>query len=217
MARPSDGLLAWLRRLIETKQTSVAHVAAKTGLDRAHLRKVLQGAEPMTLDELLVVSQALEIQPTDFGLPAGTDVAEAPPPAPPPAIADPWGNQPEQLFRTAFALGCDFYFTADTSLLADSGVPAAVLAKHPRELGLKMDAAYHQYNEPVYGPTGITLTLSFDALYTCTFPWRAIRQVVFWPAAPEAAPAPPPDPPEAPEPPEAPAPPKKGGHLRLVT
>lgn len=203
-------MLAWLRRLIETKKSSAADLAAKTGLERGHLRKILQGAEPMTLDELLLLSQVLEIRPSDFGLPAGDEVPDEPPPAPPRDLAaDPWGNQPEQLFRMAFALGCDFYFTSDATQLAESGVPASVLERHPRELGIKMDAAYHRYNEPKYSPTGVTLTLSFDALYACTFPWTAIKQVVFWPAPPEAV-AP------APEPPEAP-PAKKGPHLRLVT
>jgi hypothetical protein len=211
MARPSDALLAWLRRLIETKNSSVADLATRTGLDRGRLRKVLAGAEPMTLDELLLVSQTLEIQPTDFGLPGGTELADAPPPEPAPSTwrVDPWGNQPEQLFRMAFELGCDFYFTSDATLLAGSGVPESVLSRHPRELGIKLDAAYHKYNLPRYGAESVTLSLSFDALYECTFPWRAIRQVVFWPAAPELAPAEPP----APEPPA----PKKGGHLRLVT
>lgn len=213
MARPSEALLAWLRRLIESKQSSVADVAARTGIDRARLRKVLAGSEPMLLDELLLVSQTLDIKPTDFGLPAGAEVADElpPPPAPEPGAwkVDPWGNHPEQLFRFAFDLGCDFYFTSDVTQLQASGVPSSVLDKHPRELGIKMDAAYHKYNAPRYSPVGVTLTLSFDALYDCTFPWVAIRQVVLWPATPEVAPAP------APEPAE-PAP-KKGSHLRLVT
>jgi transcriptional regulator with XRE-family HTH domain len=211
MARPSDPLLAWLRRLIETKNTSVADVAARAGIDRSHLRKVLQGAEPMTLDELQLLSQALEIQPSDFGLAGGAEVPDEPPvPAAPRVGADPWGNQPEQLFRMAFDLGCDFYFTSDSAQLADSGVPKSVLERNPRELGIKMDAAYHRYNEPKYSPAGVTLTLSFDALYTCTFPWTAIRQVVFWPAPPEAQPVTPEPPPTDPEP-------RKGSHLRLVT
>lgn len=213
MARPSDALLAWLRRLIETKQSSVAEVAAKADIDRGRLRRLLKGTEPMLLDELLQISQVLEIQPTDFGLPAGTEVADTPPPAPAPAAGqwkvDPWGNHAEQLFRFAFDLGCDFYFTSDPAMLADSGVPRSVLDRHPKELGIKMDAAYHKYNAPRYGADAITLTLSFDALYDCTFPWGAIRQVVLWPAPPEPAPAEPPA--------EESEPRKKGSHLRLVT
>lgn len=226
-ARPSNALLGWLRTLIDQRGSSVADLAARTQLDRAHLRKVLAGAESMTVDELLLVTQALELAPKDFGLPADDavpaeaapaaedaarpqlgvvpDVADAAEPTDRPAL-DPWGNHPEQLVRAGFALGCDFQLVADTPQLGASGVPKAVLERHARELVLKFDAAYHSYNAPRYTDAAVTVTLSFDALYDCTLPFTAIKQVTFWPAAPETVK------PEAREP-EKP----RGPHLRLVT
>ena len=40
---------------------------------------------------------------------------------------------------------------------------------------------FHVYNKPDFQSKGLTLTLSFDALYTCSFPWESISQVVFQP------------------------------------
>jgi hypothetical protein len=67
---------------------------------------------------------------------------------------------------------------------------------------------YHAYNEPRYHEHGITLTLSFDALYDCTFPWSAIKQFIFFPVSPDAQ-QPKPDSDEDKSP--------SGPHLRLVT
>ena len=77
---------------------------------------------------------------------------------------------------------------------------------------IKLDAAYHKYNQPLYDATAITLTLSFDALYECRFPWSAIKQVIFYPLyeAPEDSEE---DNPPAPDEPS----PSGGSHLRLVT
>jgi hypothetical protein len=127
----------------------------------------------------------------------------------PAAAVDPFGNHPRQLIEIAFGLGCDFLFLARASDLADSGVPEAVLRRYDnREIPIKLDAAYHQYNKPIYTDETLTLTLSFDALYECTFPWASIRQVIFFPVPPEA-------PAKKPEPPPENVGPKKP-FLRLV-
>jgi DNA-binding Xre family transcriptional regulator len=203
---PSEPVLAWLRQLIDKRGLNTAEVAAKCELPRARVRKILTGAEPMTLDELLKISTALEISPGDLGLPGSAAEAEAEPEPPPVRLAedgetegpklglDPWGNHPEQLIRVGFALACDFLFLADGSQLEGSGLPAQV-AQQYREtnLPIRLDAAYHRHNAPRYDPGGITLTLSFDGLYDCRFPWSSIRQVVFLPAPAEpVAPAEPP-------------------------
>ena len=114
------------------------------------------------------------------------------------------------MFEVGFGLGCTFFFQAEASQLEDSGVPRMVLDRYQGgELPIQLDAAYHSYNEPEFDTFGVTLKLSFDAIYTCTFPWSSIRRVAFFPEAYE----PEPDEPEAEE---EPPPPKGAPFLRLV-
>jgi transcriptional regulator with XRE-family HTH domain len=198
MDRPSDPVLKWLRSLIQERGMNSAQVAEKCGLERQRVRRILKGSEPMLLDEMMRISDALEIQPTDMGLAADLEVPEPPADAEGEGedededdgpIVDPYGNQPEQLFRVAFGLGCDFFFLVEADVLQDSGVPEHILAQYSgRELPIKLDAAYHQYNDPRYAADAVTLTLSFDQLYECTFPWSSVRQVIFFPAAPDSTP-----------------------------
>lgn len=228
MSRPSDPLLRWLRQILKERSLSTPALAQQAGLERGRLRDLLAGQQPMTVDELLQISKVLSLSPADFGLagevddaPDREEAAEAsvqlhrlpPPVATAPtadAAMDPLGNHARQLFEVAFALQCDFLFLADTQHLAESGVPAPVLSRYrDRELPIKLDAAYHSYNNPRYDDTGVTLTLSFDALYDCRFPWTAVKQVVYYPAPP---PAPPPPAPEK----ESPPPTKGKPFLRLV-
>lgn len=226
MARPSDPLLRWLRGLLAERKLSAPALAEKASIERGRVRQILAGHDAMTVDELLQISKALSLSPTDFGLggavddvavtPGGAqlaevedefDVAEPPHDA---VSVDPLGNHTRTLFEMAFALQCDFLILVDTSQLEGSGVPVSVLQRYKdRELPIKLDAAYHQYNAPKYEATAIALTLSFDALYECRFPWTAVKQLVFYPA-------PPPPPKEEPPPPPEPAAKKKAPFLRLV-
>ncbi len=210
MSRTSEPLLSWLRDQIKQRGLNRAGLAKKTGLERARVRKILAGAEPMTVDELMAITAALELDAAEMmQLPEAPPMEVVPETQRDDVVIDPFGNHAEQIFRAAFALGCDFLFVADTEQLADSGVPASVLAQHSPsgQLPIRLEAAYHTYNEPRYGADGITLTLSFDALYDCTFPWASIRQIILFP-----------EPPEAPaDIEEEPAPTGKVPHLRLVT
>ncbi len=202
MSRPSDPLLAWLRKHLDRKGWNTARVAEAAGLDRGRVRKLLAGSEPMLVDELLAISRSLELSPADM---AGLDMPEIPdgPVAvhgaealslhlaeddaedPGPRV-DPWGNQPEQLVRVAFMLGCDFFLLLDASQLQGSGVPQSVLTQYRgKDLPIKLDAAYHPYNTPQYDPLGLSIRLSFDALYECRFPWSAFKQVIFFPVPPD--------------------------------
>lgn len=184
MGRPSDPVLKWLRALIDGRKLNTAALAEKSGLPRARLRRILTGNEPMLVDELLQISTTLEISPADMGLPEGTPEPDTLPlssEAAPPGL-DPWGNHVEQLFRVAFTLGCDFHFSAEAAALEGSGVPESVLRSfRDRALPIELKAQFHQYNNPRYDPGGITLTLSFDALYDCRFPWSSVRHVLFLP------------------------------------
>lgn len=224
MARPSDPLLRWLRGLLAERKLSAPALAEKASLERNRVRQILAGHDAMTVDELLQISKALSLSPTDFGLagvpdglaevPDGPKLAEVdepdvPEPPQDSVVVDPLGNHTRALFEMAFALQCDFLILVETAQLDGSGVPVDVLRRYKdRELPIKLDAAYHAYNAPRYEDTAVTLTLSFDALYECRFPWTSVKQVVFYPA-------PPPPPKEEPAPPPAAA--KKGKpFLRLV-
>lgn len=190
-----DNLLEWLHKLLAERGLAVGALAASTGLERKRLRRVLGGTEEMTVTEFMAIVTALDIRPEDMGL--GELPAEAATPAvqlagePRPARVDPWGNQTRQLVEIAFELGCDFSFLADTAALQESGIPAGVLARFDGgPLLIKLDAAYHKYNKPRYTDADLTLTLSFDALYDCSFPWHAISQVAFFPMAEEPSDSP---------------------------
>lgn len=223
MSRLSDPLLKWLRTLLQERKLNAAALAEMANIPRARARHVLTGQEAMTVEELLQISKALDLSPADFGLGAGAEgeeaaavepAAEAPvEKAEPVAVTgtvtlDPYGNQVRQLFEVGFGLAVDFLFIARTDELATSGVPRTVLDAHAgRDLLIKLDAAYHPHNNPRYEDDGITLTLSFDALYDCRFPWSSIHRLMFFPA-----PAPAPTEVEEEPPEEKP----KRPHLRLV-
>jgi len=213
--RPSAPLLKMLRDWIQKKRLNTAAAANAMGVDRARARKVLAGNEAMTVDELLALGNLLELSPEDLAL---GPMPEAPPSSKMPRVVpmsaveddtitlDPFGNHPEQLFRSAFALGCDFMFIVATDDLQDSGVPKAVLDQYKgRELPIKLDAAYHVHNAPSYNEVGVSLALSFDALYDCSFPWSCFRQFIFFPVVPDE-----PEPEPEPEPDGRPT-------LRLIT
>lgn len=215
MAGTKDPILSWLRDLISNRGMNTAALAKKTEIDRGRLRRLLSGSEPMLVDELMKISNALELSPADMGLPQmeGVDDPIAVSEPAPVRAADPYGNHARQLFEVAFALGTTFYFAAAIDELADSGVPEHVLKQHEGrpELVISLDAAHHRNNDPRIGEEGITLTLSFDQLYDCTFPWSSVRRVVFdveW--VDEDAPDSDPDDDE-------PNPSGNGPHLRLVT
>jgi len=180
--------------MLQERKLTAAALAETANLQRGRVRQILSGAQPMMVDELLQLSQALQLSPADFGFQAdASEDAEAVEAAFEEAEDDdgipltlqPLGNQPSQLFQVAFALGSDFLFLAKADELHDSGVPKIILSKYVgKDLPIKLDSAYHQYNNPRYDDHGLTLTLSFDALYECNFPWPSIRQVVFFPATP---------------------------------
>jgi transcriptional regulator with XRE-family HTH domain len=191
VSETSEPLLRLLRDLMAKRHLNTAALAEAADMDRTRLRKVLTGAESMTVEELLMVGQVLQLSPADLGLPTAEDF-DAPEETPVEEDdarigLEPWGNHPEQLFRVGFELGCDFLFIAHTDELADSGVPPHILEQFAgRDFPIKLDAAYHRYNNPRFDTRAILLTLSFDALYDCQFPWTSIKQVIFYPVPPES-------------------------------
>lgn len=123
--------------------------------------------------------------------------------------ADPYGVHAAQTFALGFALGCDIFFMAESAKLGASGIPAGVLSRFTDQMPIRLNAAYHKHMDPHYSDEGLTLALSFGALYVCTIPWDAFVQITLFPL--------PPSPPPVEEPAEdAPAPKPSRGHLRLV-
>src|SRR5690606_20466417 len=112
-----------------TRGENTATVARKLGRPRGEVRRLLTGADPMLVDDLLAITQALELSPEDMGVGGpstpetegeGDGVDQAP-------EGPHWGNQPEALFRLAFDLGIDFVFVAEAAQLTDWGGPDEVL------------------------------------------------------------------------------------------
>ena len=235
-ARPSEPLLAMLRQVAKNRGLNTAALAAAIKVDRAALKQILAGREPLTVDQLIGLAQVLELSPTELGavnLPDPGEVAPASEPGPGPAparggamlamvgrpgaegaqadpigaAADPDGNHAEQIIRLGLALGCDIHLVLVADQVQDSGVPRTVLSQFKDRLPIRLDAAFHRHHDLRFLAEGVCMTLSFDALYTCQFPWTSILQVTLFPL--------PPSPPEPEEEAEEPAAPRRG-HLRLV-
>ncbi len=212
-ARPSEPLLKLIRDAARKKGWNTSTLANEAKLDRSRLKQVLAGREPMTVDELIQLSNAMELGIDDLSGRPDTAPEGAPAPlqlsplaADAAALPDPFGNHAEQIFRLGFALGCDIFFTADTEHLEGSGVPKTVLSRFDTALPIRLESAFHRHNDPQYSEEGVLLRLSFDAICTCLFPWAAIKQITLYPHAP-------------PEPEPEEEEPETGGkvvHLRLV-
>jgi hypothetical protein len=224
MSRPSDPLLRLIRDLARKKAMNTAALAVESGIDRGRLKHVLGGAESMTVDELLLIANALKIDARTLGMQGPEDedddngeksdgngtAATAPaivPERDAPWLVDPYGNHAEQALRLGFGLGCDLFLELDTSRLEGSGVPADVIQSHGDSLGIRLDAKFHRHNKPVFHADHLQLVLSFGTtLHTVQFPWESFRRVAFVPLPPR------------PQPTIEPEPPKGQGraHLRLV-
>ena len=181
--RPSEPILSWLRNALKAKELNVAALAEKTGENRREIKKVLSGREPLTVDQLMGWTKALELSMEE--LVSVPD--ELPEPAPEMVVdeerfvVDPWGIQAEQAIRLGFAMGSDFTVLARTEELKDSGVPETTLksAAFAQLMPIRLEAAFHRYNKPEYDAHGVTITLSFDTIRHCRFPWSAIVEVRF--------------------------------------
>jgi antitoxin component HigA of HigAB toxin-antitoxin module len=230
--RPSEPLLQLLRDVSRKKGFNTAALAKAAGIERTRLKHVLAGSQPLTVDELVMLSQALDIAPADMaGLPAelpeapedtgleavpsrrgGAALATMDDDGPPSIEPNPYGNHAEQILQLGFGIGCDIHMVLDATQLVGSGVPTATLDRFKERLPLHLEAAYHRHHDPQFLPDGIQVTLSFDSLYTCVLPWAAFQQVTLFPLAPEPPEELEPKPEPEAEPDDAP----RRGHLRLV-
>jgi transcriptional regulator with XRE-family HTH domain len=78
----SELLLARVREGMKRRGLNRAALAKQLGVERRHLRSVLAGRTPLTVDEMFAMIEALQLTPTELGLPAelvGTlDAGDAP-------------------------------------------------------------------------------------------------------------------------------------------
>jgi len=220
--RPSEPLLAMLRKVANEKKLNTAALARAAEVPRSRMKHILSGSEPMTVDEFIQLSQVLELDPT--GMAESLEEEAAAEPEEGPGLrslhrresvgldVDPLGNHAWQILQLGLMLGIDMFIVLDASKLADSGVPKQVLDRYPEHLPLRLDAAYHRHHQATYLPVGLQVRLSFDALYTCVIPWDAFTEVRLTPLPPDPVePEPEPDP----EPDPSDSKPRRG-HLRLV-
>ena len=191
---PSAPLLKMLQQAIQQRKQNTSSLAQLTKIPRKQLKKILSGQEPLTVDALILLGEALKLDAEflhNMGMSPITPLTSAPPKqqiqltSSTPEDAwepDPYGNHHVQLIRMGFALGINFWLVFDTSKLENSGVPKYVIEKHAPHLRIQLESQFHPYIEPKYQQHGIELRLSFDALYTCLFPWNSIIQIIFTPA-----------------------------------
>jgi transcriptional regulator with XRE-family HTH domain len=211
-----------LRDALLKRGLSTTDLAERVGLSRAELKRRLAGHADLTIDEFLALAQALELQKDMAGM-----LGQDPPTEETPAVAgaeslpavhtlqgapaaeealDPFGNPARELVRAGFAFGLDMFLQFSSPLVRASGVPDVVLARFPETLPIRLESRWHRHNRAEFREDELQVTLSFDALRVCTFPWAALRSVAFT-LSDEPAPAPKPEP----EPPPGPRP-----VLRLV-
>jgi transcriptional regulator with XRE-family HTH domain len=183
-----------MRELAQRQGLNTAALAKKIGLERSRLKKVLAGQESMTVDELIVLSEGLELDAhalaqlprvpdQDEAIPLPVSSSNAADMALPSTSTDldPYGNHAEQLMRFAFDLGCDIFCLFDSTKIEESGIPVSVRSQYPENLPLRLEAVYHHQNQPVFKPSGLQLSLSFDSLYSCLLPWSAFLQITLFP------------------------------------
>lgn len=126
----------------------------------------------MSLAEFMEIADALDIQqvPQPFSHPKPhlslSENTKIPSKAP--------------LILLGFEHGLNLRFLAEMSLLEESGLPHYLFEQFTdKPIPIKLDAAYHTYNQMEYDEEHLHLTLSFDAVYRVAFPWGAIQQVIF--------------------------------------
>ena len=69
--RPSQPVLDIIRRVAKDKGMNTAALARKVEMPRAQLKHILAGSQPMTVDELILLTQALEMDVAAMaGMPA---------------------------------------------------------------------------------------------------------------------------------------------------
>ena len=186
-------LLDMLQRGMNQKNMNTAALASEIGLDRKILKRLLTGSSDISVRDFMRISMALNLDASFLEeqnmLPSEEAQSATPSLTLQEAIEEkedgweplPFGNHTRQLIAYGFALGCNMLLLCRTEKLKQSNVPEQVRAQFHPHMPIQLDAQYHPYNKPQYFDDGLELRLSFDALYTCFFPWHSIERVIFLP------------------------------------
>ncbi len=201
MTSPSSYIIQGILAVLQEKQMSTGAVAKLMGRNKKEIKQILSGQLPLTVDDLSTFATKLEIQDADLQRfmpqldnvqtealqqkvedsqtlhlhdednPATSDHDWTP---------DPVGVHSEQALRLGFSLGCNLFFVVNTKHLQNSGVPEQTLKQFGDKLPIRLDADFFHHYRPEYFEEGLEIRLSFDAVYTCFFPWEAFEQITFF-------------------------------------
>lgn len=197
MQSPSQYILEGLLQALRAKQMSTGALAKQIGKSKKDIKAILSGQSPLTVDDLSAIGSALNLQDADLQrfmqIPddieqiqlsnenEGISLTES-------SVAqneenwtpNPLGTHSMQVLKLGFALGCNLFFVANTADLQDSGIPESVLKQYGDKLPIRLDADFFHHYKPEYFEDGLEIRLSFDAVYTCFFPWHVFEQITFF-------------------------------------
>ena len=191
MSSPSQAILEGILSLLKERKLTTSGLSQSCGIPKKELKRILSGKSPLTVDQLSQIGSALQIEDHDLqhflGVPQkiDTDLIESKASIHTVDIEEDWtpnpvGNHASHIFRTGFALGCDMFFVAQSDLLGNCGIPEAILKQYGDRLPIRLDSTFFMHYLPKYFDDGLEIRLSFDAVYTCFFPWHAFEQITFY-------------------------------------
>lgn len=187
-------LLNIIQQGMKKKKFNTAALASTIEMDRKDLKRILTGQKEISIRDFMRMSIALNLDASlleEYNTPEKDSLTSEKvellssleeEPEPTQWAPDSLGNHTRQLVTYGFALGCNMMLLCDVNKLQKSNVPQEVLEQFRPYIPIQLEAEYHPYNKPQYFDEGLELRLSFDALYTCFFPWNSINQVVFRPS-----------------------------------
>lgn len=208
MQAPSQYIVQGLLSVLQERNMTTSALAKATGKDKKEIKKILSGTLPLTVDDLSAFGAALNLTDTDLQqfMPNATLATSATTSTesdeesatdshgPQLSITtnqedvdseinwtpNPVGNHSEQALRLGFALGCNLFFVANTKFLSNSGIPDTVIKQYGEKIPIRLDSDFFHHYRPEYLSTGLEIRLSFDAVYTCFFPWESFEQITFF-------------------------------------
>jgi hypothetical protein len=197
MQSPSQYILEGLLTALQAKQMSTGALAKQIGKSKKEIKAILSGLTPLTVDDLSSIGSALNLQDADLqrfmqipddieqtnrsvdneGFSLSGETVEKNEEV---WVPNPVGTHSMQVFKLGFALGCNLFFVANTVDLQDSGIPESVLKQYGDKLPIRLDSDFFHHYKPEYFEDGLEIRLSFDAVYTCFFPWHVFEQITFF-------------------------------------
>lgn len=198
MSSPSQFIIQGILSILQEKNMTTGALAKAIGKNKKEIKNVLSGKSPLTVDDLSLIGATLEISDRDLQqfmpIPEESTPQEknhTPENEPTPTFkinrqdAEVWtpnpvGTHSEQALKLGFALGCNLFFVANTEHLQDSGIPEKVLKQFGDKIPIRLDSDFFHHYRPEYFEEGVEIRLSFDAVYTCFFPWHTLEQVTFF-------------------------------------